>query len=502
MRKGMILAIAGLFLIGCGHEGKYVPGDSNPGDPVETSLAALVAVEGCDDLLDTLKDQAIADMMERVDQNLEMVLEGLESGYFYGGCYLEDAMYGGGRGVPTSANQGSSPPPSPGAKDYSTTNNQVSGVDEADFLKNDGKYIYIVADGKFQIIDAWPAADAERIASVDMEGTPKKLFVHKDRAVVYSSLGPVNQNNGGYDPYYDYYGGDHITYFWVADQHTEYGTYTYNAPEADFMGRWHHYAFLKPANGSGLRTKIYHDGVQYLQANNPDPNHFYTITGPMVSPGEGASWGGTFHGKMDDLALWDRLLTEEELQHLAAGNSPGGVDNTRPGAGSTYGIYFPTYPVQDSTNTVLTVTPDWFMDLPDSADYSEYFASNAALIDYGRAIGTGIPVGILWRRVQLLVPDAAADRDDVLAEAPTDVDDTTYNDHCTGVPAMTLPPKCFEDWWAYLARRCQSLDVAVYVGGNWLSDWSSAQNPTQTPTAVRVRFQLRGRDYEVICNIG
>lgn len=207
MKKGtMILAIAALVLIGCGHEGKYVPGNThhNTGDPVETSLAALVALEGCDELLDSLKAQAIADMTELLDQNLELVLDGIENGDFYGNCYWEEDIAYGGRGMPTSANQSSSPAPS-GAKDFSTTNNQVSGVDEADFLKNDGKYIYIVADGKFQIIDAWPAANAEKIASVDMEGTPKKLFVHKDRAVVYSSLGSINQNTG-YDPY-DYYGG-------------------------------------------------------------------------------------------------------------------------------------------------------------------------------------------------------------------------------------------------------------------------------------------------------
>ncbi len=38
---------------------------------------------------------------------------------------------------PVSDNKG-------GANGYTTTNNQVSGVDEADFVKNDGKYIYIV----------------------------------------------------------------------------------------------------------------------------------------------------------------------------------------------------------------------------------------------------------------------------------------------------------------------------------------------------------------------
>ena len=75
------------------------------------------------------------------------------------------------------------------ASSYSTTNNQVAGVDEADFIKNDGGYIYLAAGGAFQIIDAWPPAEAHRIARVTIEGTPRRLFVAGDRALVYSSIG-------------------------------------------------------------------------------------------------------------------------------------------------------------------------------------------------------------------------------------------------------------------------------------------------------------------------
>src|SRR3989338_8181582 len=43
------------------------------------------------------------------------------------------------------------------ASDYSTTNIQVEGVDEADFVKNDGKYIYTLTQNKLVIVDAFPA---------------------------------------------------------------------------------------------------------------------------------------------------------------------------------------------------------------------------------------------------------------------------------------------------------------------------------------------------------
>lgn len=40
-----------------------------------------------------------------------------------------------------------------GSVEYGETNVQVEGVDEADIIKNDGKYIYIVADSRLKIVD-------------------------------------------------------------------------------------------------------------------------------------------------------------------------------------------------------------------------------------------------------------------------------------------------------------------------------------------------------------
>lgn len=74
------------------------------------------------------------------------------------------------------------------AEDASTTNNQVSGVEEADFVKNDRSHIFVLADGAFQIVDAWPAKDAHVVTKYPIGGEPKKMFVHNKRAFIYSSL--------------------------------------------------------------------------------------------------------------------------------------------------------------------------------------------------------------------------------------------------------------------------------------------------------------------------
>ncbi len=72
-----------------------------------------------------------------------------------------------------------------GADDYSTTNVQVEGVDEADFVKNDDKYIYLLSGDNLVIVDAYPAEDADILSKTDIDGQPRDMFVHGDTLVVF-----------------------------------------------------------------------------------------------------------------------------------------------------------------------------------------------------------------------------------------------------------------------------------------------------------------------------
>ena len=58
---------------------------------------------------------------------------------------------------------------SQGSDDYSTTNVQEENVDEPDYLKNDGKYVYIVSRNTLSIIDAYPAEDASLILKIALD---------------------------------------------------------------------------------------------------------------------------------------------------------------------------------------------------------------------------------------------------------------------------------------------------------------------------------------------
>lgn len=162
--------------------------DHYPACSQDGTLSPLLKPTGdCEEVVSQLRQSLVESMEATLDSNLQMALELAQNGgclpwardvWFFGPNVLADV-------------EGAGPEEEESAEEYSETNTQVAGVDEADFIKNDGGYIYILADGELQIIDAWPAPDAHTLAAVEIEGTPKKLFVHEDRAVVYSSLEPL-----------------------------------------------------------------------------------------------------------------------------------------------------------------------------------------------------------------------------------------------------------------------------------------------------------------------
>ena len=75
-----------------------------------------------------------------------------------------------------------------GGVKYSTTNVQVGGIDEPDFLKNDNKYAYVLSQDKLSIIDAYPGETAKIISKVglDVKGNYlQNMFLNKDRLVIF-----------------------------------------------------------------------------------------------------------------------------------------------------------------------------------------------------------------------------------------------------------------------------------------------------------------------------
>ncbi|MDF2673229.1 MAG: secreted protein [Clostridiales bacterium] len=76
------------------------------------------------------------------------------------------------------------------AADYSTTNVQVQGVDEADVVKTDGEYIYYVSEGKIVIMKAYPVKDM-KVESIinysDNKFSPFEMYMDSKHLVVVGS---------------------------------------------------------------------------------------------------------------------------------------------------------------------------------------------------------------------------------------------------------------------------------------------------------------------------
>jgi hypothetical protein len=205
MRRIAIVAM--VSLAGCSGN------TQRPRTEVTEGLAALTPVSSCADLELDLRRSALAQMNEQLDAMLALALRDVELCRVYDSTTGTGAGSGGVAPGATTSGDGSAADAAEGASSYSTTNTQVAGVDEADILKNDGRYFYLLAKGELQILSVWPPEDARVLSHTRIEGEPLKLFVGAGRAVVYSSLDP--EEPAAQYPYGE--GGEACTYGYDCD---------------------------------------------------------------------------------------------------------------------------------------------------------------------------------------------------------------------------------------------------------------------------------------------
>jgi len=98
-----------------------------------------------------------------------------------------------------------------GSDDYSQTNVQVEGVDEADIIKTDGKYIYAVVKNNLFIVDAYPPEGAEVLSKIEFKDRPSDIYISGNRLVIYG------QNQNDIEPYLKFRRRSSYTFFKVFD---------------------------------------------------------------------------------------------------------------------------------------------------------------------------------------------------------------------------------------------------------------------------------------------
>jgi len=91
---------------------------------------------------------------------------------------------------------------------FSTTNVQVAGVDEPDFVKNDGNWIFRLVGENLVVLDATPPTDLREVARVKLDGYPMGMFYTGSKVLVFTNAPvpagmerPQPQGWGGPMPY-------------------------------------------------------------------------------------------------------------------------------------------------------------------------------------------------------------------------------------------------------------------------------------------------------------
>ena len=182
------------------------------------SQPQLVQFDSCDNMEYSLK----ASIAEEYRTEL---LQAVEEMYYWGGGWLEDGMVAEASmdGDTATSNVAKSQPTRTEGEDFSGTNNQEQGVDEADFIKTDGYYIYVLQGSSLSIMEIPEFGEIEFASNSTIEGSPISMMLQDDRLIVLSSYNPWSINSE--DDLYEYlrWGGEYSQ--WRVNSLTKYTTF-------------------------------------------------------------------------------------------------------------------------------------------------------------------------------------------------------------------------------------------------------------------------------------
>ncbi|MCX6761638.1 MAG: beta-propeller domain-containing protein [Candidatus Moranbacteria bacterium] len=143
-------------------------------------------------------------------QELQDFVENNSPSNNFGRMTLDSAV---GNAAMPMAEKGAGSAAGMGGADYSQTNVQVAGVDEADLVKTDGEYIYSVADKTLFITRANPVDNASVEAKIEFKSTPQSIYLKGNRLVIFGG----DQEIFGLDSYHQFKRKSPYSFFKVFD---------------------------------------------------------------------------------------------------------------------------------------------------------------------------------------------------------------------------------------------------------------------------------------------
>ncbi|MCH1616968.1 MAG: beta-propeller domain-containing protein [Candidatus Poseidonia sp.] len=148
----------------------------------------LFAYDDCEELEQSLK-QSIEEQY-RVE-----LMQAVAEQYYYGDMmWAEDAEMAMDDGAVAETSSSAQPrttaPTRVEGEDFSGTNNQESGVDEADFVKTDGYHIYYLQGQHLHIFGVPEFGELEATYNTTLSGNPVAMMLDGDQLVVISTMNP------------------------------------------------------------------------------------------------------------------------------------------------------------------------------------------------------------------------------------------------------------------------------------------------------------------------
>ena len=229
--KALAISIISLFLftgcLGMVEPDVDVPDVTLPDDWADVPARSIGSpqLQGYDDCEDL--ERSLKSSLEE-EYRIHLLQAAAEEYYYGGAIWMEDDM----EMVADSASDADGGNAArPGAtkslvegEDFSGTNNQESGVDEADFVKTDGYNIYYLQGQKLHIFGVPEFGQITDLSNTTVEGTPQAMMLDGDELVVISTLSPWSLSRSspvidemGWDGEYGNWRTSSLTKFTVYD---------------------------------------------------------------------------------------------------------------------------------------------------------------------------------------------------------------------------------------------------------------------------------------------
>ncbi len=198
MRKLTAMLVAVALVSGCNLP--WLPGVPDDGTQTETGVSTLKTFESAEELKAYFANVASNDFRFGFHTQLdEPVPLGGEAGAFDDMATGTDSSDGAG---------GATPPAAPGKDDadtdvsradetggFSDTTTQEEGVQEADVVKNDSTYIYVLTSEKLRIVNASPGEALSNLAALDLGGWGQDLYRLPETEPVATRIVAITQTD-------------------------------------------------------------------------------------------------------------------------------------------------------------------------------------------------------------------------------------------------------------------------------------------------------------------